>query len=471
MTDPNGILPPAAPGVTSDQVSGLLQDWIDGQRWFAGKNRERGSVVVESRTPIATVRGDAVVEIVVFAVEVAGETQRYQLWIGWHPDLPQILAHARIGEVDGLTAYDALHDSAVAAAVIRYLADGTTIDQIRFRPEDGAEIDVSAPGQPIGVEQSNTSVVYGHSSILKVFRRLEPGPNPDVEVHRALQSLGGRHIATPLAAISGPVDGQDTTLALHTSFFAGSAEGWAMATTSVRDLIAEADLRADEVGGDFADESRRLGRAVAEVHADLAEVFGVEELPADRIDELIDEMVASARAAADLAPVAAELPRIVAAFEAVATAGKAVPVQRIHGDLHLGQTLRVLTGWAILDFEGEPSKPLAYRRDRHSPLRDVAGMLRSYDYAAFHWLPGREPDPQLLYRSTEWAQRNRTAFCEGYAAASGTDPRDLQVLLTAFELDKAVYEVVYEYGHRPAWTSIPVQAITRILDTTTGGRS
>lgn len=471
MTEFPGAPLPDHPGVSSAELSALLESWIDSQRWFAGKGRERGPIRIESRSPLGQVRGDADIEIVVLAVDVAGDVQRYQLWVGWHPWLPAILDHARIGSVGDRTAYDAVHDSEVAAVVLQYLAAGHRAGDIVFAPEPGAEIDVSVPGQPIGVEQSNTSVVYGQSSILKVFRRLEPGPNPDVELHRALQSLGGRHIATPLASISGPVDGQETTLALHTTFFAGSAEGWAMATTSVRDLIAEGDLRADEVGGDFADESRRLGRAVAEVHADLATVFGTEELPADRITELVGEMIAAARAAADLEPIAAVLPRLEATYEAVRSGGEAVPVQRIHGDLHLGQTLRVMNGWAVLDFEGEPSKSLAYRRDLHSPLRDVAGMLRSYDYAAFHWLPGREPDPQLLYRATEWAQRNRDAFCQGYADVAGTDPRDLQSLLTAFELDKAVYEVVYEYGHRPAWTPIPVQAIARILDTTTGGRT
>src|SRR5690606_22634738 len=137
---------------------------------------------------------------------------------------------------------------------------------------------------------------------------------------------------------------------------------------------------------DFADESHRLGRAVAEVHADLATAFGTEELPASAVDDLVDEMIAAARRAAGLEPVAALLPRIEAAFDSVRGSGP-IHVQRVHGDLHLGQTLRVMHGWAVLDFEGEPSKPLERRRSRHSALRDVAGMLRSYDYAAFHWLP------------------------------------------------------------------------------------
>ena len=457
---------PGRSGGSAAALADLLAGWLPGQRWFAGRSDEVAGVTIESRTRIAELDGRTV-EQVLFTVPSPYGTQRYQLWVGWAGYYPDRFGHVFIGEADGQFAYDALHDDEVSALVLADIADGVSVGGLDFTPEPGVEIDRTAPGLVIGAEQSNTSIVYGNTSILKVFRRLEPGLNPDAEVHRALRAAGSKHIATPLGLIEGPVAGERTTLALLTDFFANSAEGWAMATASVRDLMAEGDLRADEVGGDFASEALRLGKAVAEVHADLAAAFGSRQLDAGAVAELIDSMIAGAEAVAGHVPSIAEhLPEIRAAFRLADTSATALTVQRIHGDLQLGQTLRTLTGWAIIDFEGEPAKSLAHRRAMHSPLRDVAGMMRSFDYAANH--SGGPSDSQHAYRAQEWAARNRAAFCDGYAAVAGYDPRDLGSLLAAFELDKAVYEVAYEHGHRPTWEPIPLQAVVRLIN---GGKS
>jgi maltokinase len=139
--------------------------------------------------------------------------------------------------------------------------------------------------------------------------------------------------------------------------------------------------------------------------------------------------------------------------------GSSLPLQRVHGDLHLGQVLRSVTGWVLIDFEGEPMVPLAERVVPSSTLRDIAGMLRSFDYAANHQ-PRGDAEPEQA-AALAWTTRNQDAFCDGYAQVAA-DPRMQPVLLRAFELDKAVYEVGYEHANRPAWLPTPLAAITRL---------
>ena len=446
-----------------DDLTDDLKRWLPEQRWFAGKDR-----------PVTGVRPLGVTELVVgdpqllhVVVEVVQDDRRepYQLLVGRRTHPPEISSGSWIGAVGDLNAYEASGDLDVTGVLLDLMAREDSVGSLVFEHEPGVELDTGLRARPITSEQSNTSLVYGGQYILKLFRKLTPGKNKDLLLHRALQGVGSKHIAQVLGSITGDLDGEPTTVGMLQQFVADAVDGWAMATTSVRDLMAAPELHAEEVGGDFAGEAERLGRAVAEVHADLAEALGTEPVDADELERSMKAMLDRLDTVAGQVPELAEhAPGLRTAFETLRTLpADSVTMQYIHGDLHLGQVLRTVTGWLLIDFEGEPAAPVEERHALRSPLRDVAGMLRSFDYAAQQMLVGQPDEPALAQRAMEWSQRNRAAFCEGYAAIAA-DPREQGELLRAFELDKAVYEVSYEYANRPDWLGVPLASIARITD-------
>jgi maltokinase len=435
----------------------LLRAYLGRQRWFAGSEPPASVSVVHAATERA-----GWPSLVRMLVEADGAT--YQVVVGLRSiaDQPDFLRghdDAVLGEVDtddgAALAYDAIFDPELALGMLHDLF-----------PDAGAE-----RARVMTVEQSNSSVVYDDRLILKLFRRVQDGPNPEVEVTEALAAAGFPWVAAPMATLTH----DSSHLAIVQPFLAGGVDGWALALTSLRDLFGVHDTQSMPIiteatpppdrtdpgaaGGDFAAEARRLGETTAGMHVAMASAFG--RSPGDSgawADDIAGQVARASHPDFD----AESAGRIVEALRAV----DAGPAIRVHGDYHLGQVMRTDAGWYILDFEGEPARPLAERRRPSSPLRDVAGMLRSFHYASEVAL--LERDSEFDHVAAAWEARNRQAFLDGYlpeATKGGVLPHGeaaVDAVLAAFELEKAVYELGYEQAFRPQWESIPLAALRRL---------
>ncbi|MER0482737.1 maltokinase [Streptomyces sp. Edi2] len=452
----------AAPDLLSS-LAPLLAEWVPRQRWFAGKGRLLTGFGLLSATellPCTDGSAPGLLLLLVRAQQSAPPSRRpvggdcYQLLLGVHPALPPQLAPSVIGRpgggpLRGRTVYDALLDNRLCGLLLERLRVPGRLGALRFCREPDAEIPSGLPGRPIAVEQSNSSIVYGDSFILKVFRRIEPGVNPDLELPRALADAKCPRVPAPAAWYESAA-AEATTLGVLQPFLPGSADGWQLA------------LNALAVRADFTGSARALGHATAEVHTALAQTLPTTELRRPQLEviaaQMHERLDATARAVPVLQPYRARLRTAFDTLAATGHDGRSWAAQRIHGDLHLGQTLRSADEgrWSLIDFEGEPARPLAERRRLQPAVRDIAGMLRSFDYAARSGPAGGDP------WSLEWARRTRDAYCRGYAEAGGLDPRSAPELMRAYETDKAVYEVLYEARHRPDWLSVPMAAIRRL---------
>jgi maltokinase len=442
--------------VLGETLAPLLGGFLPRQRWYAGGEPPADVAV----TTLDAREGDPLlVWLLVDAIAADGGRATYQVVLGGRPapsdnEFLQGKGRVTLGEVDGWVYYDALVDPELARLVLEKVA-----------PDESAEV-----ARPLVVEQSNSSVVYDERLILKLFRRVHPEPNPDVEITKLLGEQGFPHVVPQLAELR--YEGAD--LAVVRQYLLGSTDAWDLAHTSLRDLL-NTRVAPEEAGGDFGPEALTLGDVVARLHLAMADVFGTAPgAPNDWLDGFrvqLTRLSVVVEAAENAPGELIDVPAVAAALATLVDVGDPGLATRIHGDLHLGQLLLADAGWFVLDFEGEPVRPMAERVVASSPLRDVATMLRSFHYAARTGLleRGRDVDPELVDLADQWESRAVQSFWQGYQAVTGIDrllpasSADRESLLHAFELDKAIYEIIYELSHRPDWVDIPASAVRRTL--------
>lgn len=477
-------LPPANPGPDEADMAPpvsreALAAWLVGKRWFAGAEPTPPAKVDRAidRPAAVTPLGVSVTMLPLpieppLAVGLVDTDRgdRYQLLLDPHLD-----GHPDVGD-----------DPAAAAALARWI---TTAG--RSRPNPAGQIIGHWPDGPalgpgtdrtLGGEQSNTSAVIGGTHVLKIFRRLQPGIHPEIEVGRHLARVAAAGRSAPVARLDGwyelvPPTGsvEPTALGVVQALVPGALDAWGLVLSALAGHP-----------GALLESLHHLGGALAQLHGALAEqsdtegtdpdrpaAFGVVALTPSRVAEMVAGVAADATRLLATTTDRPALAGIVGRADDVTDLANRLMARlgtdlgtaiRHHGDLHLGQVVLGDHGWVFLDFEGEPTRPLAARRRRHSPLRDVAGMLRSLAYAA---ATHRRAAPNHL--GAGWEPAARAAFLDGYLAA--VEPRLLpasafatHTLLTLLELEKVIYEIDYELAHRPDWVGLPVQGLRNLLD-------
>ncbi len=462
-----------------DSTLACLAAWMPRQRWYAAKGRSPSLRLVSWWDPPASATSSdtgARVRTFLVADEGALPVVLYQIPVVARATatVTASVDHIIGSPEPGTTFIDGPFDPAYTEALIRLVTaggqgvgPGTTATGA---PTRGAASAAERTSAVLSGEQSNTSVIYRSADgstpiICKIFRQLHPGLNPDIELQTALDNAGSAYVPRCVGSLNaqwpdsatahGTVSG---SLAFAQEFLPDVEDAWRVA------------LRAAASGEDFRGAAYALGRATAEVHRSLADLCPTRPTePADREATLASWMRRLTMAIAEIPAIADRRVSIEAVYSRALQASWP-PLQRIHGDYHLGQVLQVAgRGWVLLDFEGEPLRPMSERTLPDFALRDVAGMLRSFDYVAGSIRLERTGAAADDVR--EWAEAARTAFVDGYAPATegGATPSDatldlLDPFLAALELDKAIYEAIYESRNRPTWVTIPLRAITRLAE-------
>ncbi len=529
-----------------ESLSSLLPDYLRAHRWFGGKARQIRAARIRESTPLPHSAGTAYIALV--AVEYAeGESETYILPLDFAADeqasrILQATPRAVLARVvqgdhrDAGILYDALVDPRFSEALLEAIAGnrrlkGTAGELVASATRVYQELSgpSRAPLEPriVSAEQSNTSVIYGDRLILKLFRRSEPGINPDLEIGRFLTE---RVNFAQIPLVAGAIeyyggDKPPMTLAILQGFVRNQGDAWqytlqelghyyerilamrpdapaivSLSTKALLELTGERLPRiAEELLGGYLASTRLLGRRTAELHLALAEDTTDPDFAPEPFTEayqrtIYDALIGHARRVFDgLRSAIDTLPRqarpnaqrileledrIVAGFRPVLDHTITAVRTRYHGDYHLGQVLYTGEDFFIIDFEGEPMRPLSQRRIKRSPLQDVAGMLRSFHYASCAALLGQVAGPAIKPEDAAsleawvraWYGWISTTFLDGYLStahnAQFLPPArdDLRLLLDIYLLDKAVYELGYELNNRPDWVGIPIQGVLQLLE-------
>ena len=447
-----------------------LIDFLCRQRWFGSKTREIAHATVVD-APLLRTAPPLLAAAIVEVRFHPGTHDLYQVPLGFRP-AAEGWDERVVAEVDGWTAYDAVADPELARELLRLVQTSAMVEvgpsAFGFRALNGVAGDAGAASvRLIGAEQSNSSLVFDEQHIMKLYRRLEAGVNPELELLRFLTERRFPNVPElrGWAAYWGRL--MDTTLAVLQRFVAGGQDGWALALDS---------LASDP--GVFLSRARRLGEVTGSMHAVLGAdptnpIFAPDEPSAESVallvatlDEEIDQVFGNLPDLETLDPIRGRAEDVRDQLRLLSHIGQYGLRIRHHGDYHLGQVLwSNEEDWIVLDFEGEPARPLSERRRKRSPLRDVAGMLRSFGYAVSATKLERGIDPPA-----GWEERARDEFMAGYlpeVEGTGLLPRShdaVEKLLGVFELEKALYELRYELNHRPDWVRVPVAGIVNLLD-------
>jgi maltose alpha-D-glucosyltransferase/alpha-amylase len=511
-----------------DAIPHISFDWLRGRRWFSSKGRVLESLAVADWGALP-LEQPAILALAHVRYSAGRDEQYFLPLIASLEAQPSgvRVPHALTIDHNGTTwfVHDAFQFASFRRLLMELLLSGgevlTQRGQVVFRPEEALR--VSPPPlediKLVTAEQSNSSIIYDRRAILKCFRRVVAGTNPDVEVSQFLTTRAGfRHTPSMLGNIAYmPEDGVEHSLGLLQAFVPNEGDAWEHTLAALDQFLSAAQHHEHPTGGgrmhetrrlmaSNLDEIKRLGTLTGEMHRALASDstdpdFAPRPLLSEQVRDWQTTILKDSEAMlreleqrkdtlphaqqASVAALLAARPRIEMRTSQLAALGEAgLVTTRYHGDYHLGQILVSAQGFLILDFEGEPLRSLAERRAHSSPIKDVAGMLRSLSYAAYTALsqaqgkaaaagqstaPAEHAERDVAGWTEAWEQCAREAFLDGYRSATHgaafvpEEPELFDTVVAVFELEKAFYELNYELNNRPDWLPIPLQGIQRVI--------